>query len=267
MLKGVNRLPMTLPLLNRMFEVSNVKFLSVDSRSRPFLALLLLVPAPSIGVLANGILAESNTASLAFIGLAIWVVCKVWIFAFPAIWHIRIDGGERGYSLLPEGSGFRPWIEGLAVGLVLSTTLAIIFLLAMPYIDLNELGASIRGIGLDSWSMFIPAILFWVFINSVIEEYVYRWFITEQSSSFFGNDPMRSGAISVFSFTLHHFVAVALVAPIWVAVLAALAVATGGAAFSWLYHRHSSIWPAWACHAVLDVVVFGGVAWIALVAT
>jgi len=239
----------------------------MDSRARPLLALVLLIPAPSIGVLANGLLAESNTASFAFLGLAIWALCKVWIFGFPAIWHIRIDGGERGYSLLAEGSGFRPWAEGFGLGLVLSLILLITFLIARPYVDLDNLGESIRAVGLDSWSMVIPAILFWVFVNSVIEEYVYRWFITEQASGLFGGDPLRSGALSVFAFTLHHFVAVALVAPVWIALLAASAVGIGGVAFSWLYHRHNSIWPAWACHAVLDVVVFGGVAWIALVAT
>ena len=239
----------------------------MESRSRPLLALLLLIPAPSIGVLANGILAESNTALLAFIGLAIWALCKVWIFGFPVIWHIRIDGGERGYSLLLEGSGFRPWIEGLGLGFALSIILVITFLVAKPFLDIESIGASIRGVGLDSWSMLIPAILFWVFINSVVEEYVYRWFITEQAATIFDGDPIKSGIISVLSFTLHHVVAVALVAPIWMAFLAGSAVGFGGVAFSWLYHRHGSIWPAWACHAVLDIVVFGGVGWLALVAS
>jgi len=236
-------------------------------KKRPGWALLLLVPAPSIGVISNGLLAESDIAALAFIGLAIWALCKVWILGFPAFWHTRIDGGEYGASRLPEDSGFRPWAEGLGIGVVLSITLGVTFLLARPYVDIENLGASIRAVGLDSWAMVIPAVLFWVFVNSVIEEYVYRWFITEQASTLFNGDPLRSGALSVFAFTLHHFVAVALVAPVWIALLAASAVGVGGVAFSWLYHRHNSIWPAWACHAVLDVVVFGGVAWIALVAT
>ena len=265
--KGVNRMPMTVALVNRMVEVCNQIILFMDSRARPILALFLLIPVPSIGVLANGLLAESHTASLAFLGLAIWALCKVWIVGFPTIWHIRIDGGERGYSPLSQKSGFRPWAEGFGLGIVLSLILIITFLIARPYVDLEDLGASIRGVGLDSWSMVIPAILFWVFINSVVEEYVYRWFITEQASSIFTGDPIKSGSISVISFTLHHVVAVALVAPIWVALLAGSAVGFGGVAFSWLYHRHGSIWPAWACHAVLDIVVFGGVGWIALVAT
>ena len=184
----------------------------MESRSRPLLALLLLIPAPSIGVLANGILAESNTAFLAFIGLTIWALCKVWIFGFPVIWHTRIDGGERGYSLLPEGSGIRPWIEGLGLGLALSVIVVITFLITKPYLDIESIGASIRAVGLDSWSMLIPAILFWVFINSVVEEYVYRWFLTEQASTIFNGEPIKSGTISVLSFTLHHIVAVALVA-------------------------------------------------------
>ena len=250
-----------------MIEVWNHEIKHVESRSRPLLALLLLVPAPSIGVLANGLLAESNTAFLVFIGLAIWALCKVWIFGFPVIWHVRIDGGERGFSALSEGSGLRPWIEGLGLGIALSLILVITFLIAKPYLDIESLGASIRAVGLDSWSMVIPAILFWVFVNSVVEEYVYRWFITEQYATIFNGDPIKSGTISVLSFTLHHVVAVSLVAPIWMALLAGSAVGIGGVAFSWLYHRHNSIWPAWACHAVLDIAVFGGVGWIALVAS
>ena len=41
------------------------------------LALILLIPAPSIGVLANGTLAESDVAVYALIGLVIWMICKV----------------------------------------------------------------------------------------------------------------------------------------------------------------------------------------------
>ncbi len=240
----------------------------VNIPQRPLLALLLLIPAPSIGVLANGTLAESEVAVYALIGLSIWMACKVWIVAFPAFWHRRIDKGKFGFSALAENSGLRPWMEGVALGGALSAVLFGTFVLARPHIDLIEIGESIRAVGLDSWPKVIAAILFWVFINSVVEEYVYRWFITNQAIAVIGNNPIRAGAISVVAFTLHHFVAVALVAPsLWIALLAALAVAFGGAAFSFLYHRHSSIWPAWACHAILDVVVFGGVAWIALVAS
>ena len=66
------------------------------------LALILLIPAPSIGVLANGTLAESDVAVYALIGLVIWMICKVWIVTFPAFWHRRFDDGEFGFSTLVE---------------------------------------------------------------------------------------------------------------------------------------------------------------------
>ena len=250
-----------------MFEVRNQGIKYVESRSRPLLALLLLIPIPSLGVLANGILAESSTPFLVVIGLTIWVLCKVWIFVFPLIWHVQIDGGKSGFSPLSEGSGFRPWLEGLGLGVALSLALVITYLIVEPYLDIKLLGASIRATGLDSWSMVIPAILFWVFINSIVEEYVYRWFITEQALTIFNGNPIKSATISILSFTLHHVVAVALIAPLWAALLTGSAVGLGGMAFSWLYYRHGSIWPAWICHAVLDIVVFGGVGWIALIAS
>ena len=86
------------------------------ARVRPNLALLLLIPIPSIGVLANGTLAESDVSALALLGLAIWALCKVWIIVFPAYWHSKIDGGQYGFSKLPEGSGIRPWAEGFGIG-------------------------------------------------------------------------------------------------------------------------------------------------------
>ena len=250
-----------------MIEVRNQGIKYVNPKSRPKLAILLLIPAPSIGVLANGILAESNIVFFSVIGFTIWGLCKVWIFGFPIIWHIKIDGGDSGFSPLPKGSGFRPWIEGLGLGVTLSLLLVISYFIAKPILDIEELGASIRSVGLDSWSIVIPAILFWVFVNSIVEEYVYRWFITEQASTIFNGDPIKSATISVLSFTLHHVVAVALIAPFWLALLTGSAVGLGGVAFSWLYYRHSSIWPAWICHAVLDITVFVGVGWIALIAS
>ena len=83
----------------------------VNIPQRPLLGLLLLIPAPSIGVLANATLAESEVAVYALIGLSIWMACKVWIAVFPAFWHRRIDEGKFGFSPLAENSGLRPWME------------------------------------------------------------------------------------------------------------------------------------------------------------
>ena len=59
-------------------------------------------------------------------------------------------------------------------------------------------------------------------LTVLVEEYVYRWFITEQAALIFEGNPIKSGTISVLSFTLHHVVAVSLVAPIWMALFAGL---------------------------------------------
>ena len=101
---------------------------------------------------------------------------EIWIFGFPVIWHVRMDGGKRGYSLLPQGSGFRPWIEGFGLGLVLSVTVVITFLIAKPYLNIESIGASIRAVGLNSWSMLIPAILFWVFIKFILFDLISAFF-------------------------------------------------------------------------------------------
>ena len=58
-----------------------------DNRSRnALLALLLLVPVPSIGVWVALYGAEGHPLAKAFFAL-----CKVWLLVLPILWHVRVD--------------------------------------------------------------------------------------------------------------------------------------------------------------------------------
>ena len=53
-------------------------------------------------------------------------------------------------------------------------------LLGEIMIDKQTLYELLEPVGLTTASQLAGAILFWVFINSVLEEYVFRWFITSK---------------------------------------------------------------------------------------
>ena len=54
--------------------------------NKAVLALILLVPAPSLGTLAGMVLFPHTT-----LGTALFAAAKVWLLAFPLVWHLCID--------------------------------------------------------------------------------------------------------------------------------------------------------------------------------
>jgi membrane protease YdiL (CAAX protease family) len=227
------------------------------------LALLLLAPLPTIGVLATVVLSRSEVATAALAGTVIWLLCKVAIILFPALWHSKVDAGEFGYSPLNPENRTKAIAEGCAAGLAISAIILLAYRLAGPLIDPNSTGDQLRAIGLDSLGVVIAALLFWIFFNSIVEEYVYRWFIIRQWISLSGNQTTAI-LVSASIFSLHHIVGLALISGALVAVVGGIGVFGGGVIFSWLYLRHESIWPAWIAHAFADIAVFGIIASLAL---
>ena len=63
---------------------------TADTRRCALLALLLLVPAPSVGTL----LAMRVVPGPA--GEAVYGLCKGWLLAFPVAWTALIDRGRLG---------------------------------------------------------------------------------------------------------------------------------------------------------------------------
>ena len=108
------------------------------------------------------------------------------------------------------------------------------------------------------WKLML-AILFWVFINSVLEEFVFRWFITSKIEQLVSGKWLPI-LLSAGVFTLHHTIALAFFIDPLGNFLASLGVFIGGVIFSWIYIEYRSIWVAWVAHAIADVAVFA-IAW------
>ena len=117
---------------------------------------------------------------------------------------------------------------------------------------------------LDPFGLTVPwklalCILFWIFINSVLEEYVFRWFITSKLEQLVGGKWLPI-LLSAGIFTLHHTIALAFFIDPLGNALASLGVFIGGVIFSWIYVQYRSVWVAWVAHAIADVAIFA-IAW------
>jgi membrane protease YdiL (CAAX protease family) len=214
---------------------------------RAALALLLLVPAPSLGVLAGLVLLPGTP-----LGLALFSLSKIWLFGLPAIWTRWV--AREPFSLSPAREG--GFGTGIVTGLLLSAAVLGTWLLfGDRLVDPAAMGERIRSTGLDTPGRFLAGALYFVAVNAVLEEYAWRWFCLEQCRALF--PASAAVALSALFFTLHHFLAVRALASTGTALVASAGVFAGAVVWGAMVVRYRSVWPGYASHALVDVCVFG----------
>ena len=222
----------------------------IQTRTLAVLGLLFVGIAPSISVITGFAFKAGALAVIVFI------VTKIWMFGLPAFWHIYIEKQKFSWSPVKKGGWSMAFILG--IGMMLIVWLAY-FILGELMLQPDALKAILDPVGLTVPWKLAAAIVFWVFINSVLEEYVFRWFITSKIEQLVGGK-WRSSLLSSAVFTLHHSIALVFFLEPLGAVIASLGVFIGGTVFSWLYLEYRSIWIVWVTHACADVAIFV-VAW------
>lgn len=221
------------------------------NKHKAILALLLLVPAPSVGVLAGMVLWPE-----APLGKAVFAISKIWLFGLPAVWYLLAEKGTLSMSPARKG-GF-----GVAVvsGLVITgAVVAVYSLLGGYFLDRGVLIEKMSQVGLNRPMVYLGGALYWICVNSVLEEYVWRWFVVRQCEALVR--PMTAVVLSALFFTLHHAIAMNTFMPPTATIVCSAGIFIGGALWSWMYVKFESIWPGYVSHAIVDVCVFGLGAW------
>ncbi len=216
-------------------------------KKHALISLLLLIPAPSIGVLFGMVLLPGSG-----VGQGVFIFSKLWILLLPAAWFFFIERGRfpRGET---QPGGFRMgWLTGLAISAFI---VLVYLLLGNRMIDTAVVREAAAGIRLDRPLYYVGASLYWVCINSILEEYVWRWFVVRQCSKVF--HPTGAIAVSALGFTLHHILAMQVYFSWTVTLASAVCILFAGALWSWMFIRYRTIWPGWLSHALVDITVFG----------
>ena len=223
-----------------------------DSRQQKLAlwGLLLVSVAPSVSVITGFALKAGIVA------IVVFLLTKIWIFGLPAFWHLKVEKGKLSFSSPKNGGWKESFLLGLGMLIVIFTAY---FILGDNMLKPEELTEILDSVGLTVAWKFTLAILFWVFVNSVLEEYVFRWFITSKIEQLIGGIWLPI-FISAGIFTIHHTIALAFFIDPLGNFIASLGVFIGGSIFSWLYLRYRSIWIAWIAHAIADVAIFT-IAW------
>ena len=219
-------------------------------RGSPLLALLLLVPAPSIGVYL-AMVCEPTQGT--FLGKAAYALAKVWLVAFPVYWLLFVQRGNLSLSPARRG-GFGVAITlGIAISALILGTEA---LFGAKLVDPQIIRDQAAKNDLDSVPMFIALALYLALVNSLIEEFVWRWFVFRRCEKLLGRTSAALAVIvSALLFTVHHTIALKVQLDWPVTYLCSFGIFTGGAAWSWLYLKYRSIWPGYVSHLIVDVAI------------
>ena len=146
---------------------------------------------------------------------------------------------------------------GTATGLIMSIIIILTWIIFEDSINLEEMINTLNSKGLSNVNLYVLGMIYWIFINSLLEEYVFRWFLVEKGEVLFGPG-WTTISLSAAIFVLHHFFALWFLGfSLSANLLACAGLFIGGAAFSWLYVRYRSIWIPYITHALCDIVVFG----------
>ena len=219
----------------------------MEDRRRALLAIILVGAAPTLSTLL------SYSAGDGAISQAIFVLTKLWLLCVPIIWFLKIDGGAMSWSK-PEQGGYA---MSIGLGLAMSVAMLLAWFLLGDAIDSTLLSDALEPVGLLNPTVYLLATVYWILFNSLLEEYVFRWFLVIKSETLVG--PGNPAIIlSALIFVVHHTVALAVFGfPWWANVISSIAIFIGGAVFSWLYVRYRSVWIPYIAHAICDVAVFG----------
>ena len=219
----------------------------MEDRRRALLAIILVGAAPTLSTLI------SYSAGDGAISQAIFVLTKLWLLCVPIIWFLKIDGGTMSWSK-PEQGGYA---MSIGLGLAMSVAMLLAWFLLGDAIDATLLSDALEPVGLLNPTVYLLATVYWILFNSLLEEYVFRWFLVIKSETLVG--PGNPAIIlSALIFVVHHTVALAVFGfPWWANVISSIAIFIGGAVFSWLYVRYRSVWIPYIAHAICDVAVFG----------
>ena len=219
----------------------------MEERKLALVAILLVGLAPTVSVFI------SFGTDGGLISQIAYFISKIWLLVIPLVWYLKVDGGKLSISK-PKHGGYT-----MAIGLGLSMS-ALIFgswFVLGERIDGNLLRDAVEPVGLLDVRLYIGGVIYWTVLNSLLEEYVFRWFLVVKSETLVGTGTPAI-LLSAFIFVIHHTFALLFFGfPWWANLLASVSLFVGGAIFSWLYMRYRSVWMPYIAHAICDIAVFG----------
>ncbi|MEG4183239.1 CPBP family intramembrane metalloprotease [Microcoleus sp. Pol14D6] len=218
--------------------------LDMGDRKKALLALTLLVPAASIGIIAGLYIAPESW------GQTLSVLCQVWLLIFPIAWSVFVDRKKLSFSLPKRQELLAGSIWGI---FMLAVIVGIYSLFGQQWIDPVVAKEKAHQLGITSRNIYLIVEAYFVLVNSLIEEFTWRWFVCNKCQILIPGT--KAIFLSSLFFTIHHIFVIAAYSDWQAVILGSLAVFTAGIIWSQSYLTYRSLWPSYISHAIADLAL------------
>jgi|SRR6476661_8078306 len=215
--------------------------LDMGDRKTALLALTLLVPAASIGIIAGLYIAPGGW------GQTLSVLCQVWLLVFPIAWSVFVDREKLSFSLPKRQELLAGSIWGIFMFAVI---VGIYSLFGQQSIDPVVAKEKSHQLGISSANIYLIVEAYFVLVNSLIEEFTWRWFVCNKCQILIPGT--KAIFLSSLFFTMHHIFVIAAYSDWQAAILGSLAVFAAGIIWSHSYLTYRSLWSSYISHAIAD---------------
>lgn len=227
----------------------------MDRQKQSLLALLLVAPVQFIG----------TTTAMVWFPDAIWAkvgfgVAKVLLMLAPLAWLVWVE------KTRPRIPPVRNIVAGPGMGwahltgvIIFVSIAAAYYLVGESWIDTTLMREKIAQMNLDNIWLYVAGALYWCTVNSLLEEYFWRWFVYSRLRDVLpANAAGIAGAIVAVAllFTAHHVVAMKVYFDWNVTLLGALGCFIGSATWSVLYVKFKNIYACYVSHVYADLIIF-----------
>ncbi|WP_333260894.1 CPBP family intramembrane glutamic endopeptidase [Microcoleus sp. S13_C5] len=216
----------------------------MGDRKKALLALTVLVPAASIGIIAALYIAPGSW------GPALSVLCQVWLLVFPLAWSVFVDREKLRLSLPKRQELLAGSIWGIFMFAVI---VGIYSLFGQQWIDPVVAQEKSYQLGISSPTIYLIVEAYFVLVNSLIEEFTWRWFVCNKCQILIPGT--KAIFLSSLFFTIHHIFVIAAYSDWQAVILGALAVFAAGIIWSHSYLTYRSLWSSYISHASADLAL------------
>ena len=213
-------------------------------RWKSIIALLFIVPVTSIGALCSTVLAPGA------VGQGIAVCCGIWLLVFPLLWHVLVERQPLRWRITSDG-----WRVGAILGAMMFGTIFASYWLAGRYwLNIPDIRARVNQMGMNIPLMVFGFGTFQTLVNSLIEEYVWRWFVYRHCARLWTQ--ALAIWISAGFFTLHHVILLVAYCDDWrLVALGSIAVFVAGVLWARCARIYRSLLPSYLSHLAADLAL------------
>ena len=184
------------------------------------------------------------------LSLVYTAILKVFAFILiPGFWIYMKDKSNLSFLDFRK-VGKKGWLKSVGIGVLMIVAIQIVYFFLRNKIDLDQIMSSLENdVGVTK-SVFVYASLYITFINSIMEEFLFRGVLFIFLFKTLGN---KAFWISALLFALYHisiFIGWFSLPLVFVAVLGLF---IGGLFFNWLNKKSMTIYPGWIAHICADI--------------